>query len=127
MSEREDWTYPTLADTGVRSPTRCRCGRLCRPLELLDVAGLEAADGVPYLCKGCINGLYRQGRLNRIQLYLHRGAPLAWLSQLEAKLLAGPITKTGLPPHIWAEMLADGLNNDLLKAAQKAELEGEPG
>lgn len=115
-----EWKYPTLAETGVTESVRCRCTRLCRPLEMLDVRGLDASDGAPYLCNDCITDLYRQERLDCMKLHRFRGAPAAWLQWYEAKLLTSPLFTTGLPPHVWGEILARRLDRIAADAAAAA-------
>jgi hypothetical protein len=110
------WKHPTLADTGATAPVRCRCRRPRMPAEMYDVAGLPGTDGATYLCAACLEDLHRQELLDRVELHRAKGAPAEWLAWWEAKLLRGPLERTGLPQHVLGEKLAIELDAALEKA-----------
>lgn len=85
------------------------------------VTGVAAAKGVDYLCSACIEDLYRKGELDRVELPRTQGAPEAWLRNWEAKLTAGPLHRSGLPPYIWGEILGRALDAAIAKASLQAE------
>lgn len=118
----EEWRHPTLADTGATASVRCRCGRVKRPMEMLDVRGLPAAavGDASWLCTTCLEALHRAERLDRVTLHAAKGAPAEWLRAFQDKLRRGPLLRAGVPAAIWGEILAEALDRAAEKAAAKA-------
>jgi hypothetical protein len=113
-----DWTHPTLADTGATQRVVCRCNRPRNPSEMYDVRDLPGTEGAEYLCAACLEDLHRADALDRLTLHAAKGAPPEWVEAFEAKLLEGPLLRTGLPPEIWGAKLAAEL--DALAAEEAA-------
>lgn len=103
-----EWAHPTLADTGVTGLVNCRCGRTKLPTDMLDVRALGVGES--HLCSACVEDLLRTGAVDHLTLHRRAGAPVEWLAAYEAKLRAGPLLRTGLPPEIWGEILAQALD-----------------
>lgn len=55
----------------------CVCGRLCWPIEMVDVSGLpeELTGGAGYRCCGCRSAWVRNGAITRAGLLEGLGAP----------------------------------------------------
>ncbi len=121
MSNLSGWKHPTLAAAGLRHAVKCRCGRPKPADEMYDVRALGL--GVPYLCSPCIEDLYRKGVVDRLTFHRQAGAPSQWIAAYEAKLLRGPFLRSGLPQHVWGEILARGLDAAAAKVAARAAAE----
>lgn len=102
MSNKE-WTRPTMADAGATNPVRCRCGGIRRPTEMLEVRALGV--GADFLCTACVEDLFRKGVEDRLP-----PSRADWLLAYEAKLLWGPLLRSGLPREAWGEVLAVALD-----------------
>jgi hypothetical protein len=114
MSDKE-WTRPTMADAGTTNAVRCRCGRIRGPTEMLEVRALGV--GTDFLCSACVEDLFRKGVVDRPTLYRRTQAPADWLLAYEAKLLWGPLVRSGLPRENWGEVLAVALDEAAALAA----------
>ncbi len=111
MSNKE-WSRPTMADTGATNPVRCRCGGIRRPTEMLEVRGLGV--GADFLCTACVEDLFRKGVEDRLPPN-QRAAD--WLLAYEARLLGGPLLRSGLSREAWGEILAVALDEAAAFAA----------
>ena len=113
MSNKE-WTRPTMADTGTTQLVQCRCGGIRRPTEMLEVRSLGV--GTDFLCADCVENLFRKGVEDR----LPPNRPTAdWLLAYEAKLLWGPLLRSGLSRAAWGEVLAVALDEAAALATVK--------
>jgi hypothetical protein len=112
-----DWTYPSLADTGVTAEVRCKCKRMCQPERMYDVRSLGVGDA--YRCSACVAGFFRKGMTDRVTFYRRGGAPQAWLDDHIAKLKRGPLLQPGLPQEVWGEIYADALEGQLTEQVEQ--------
>lgn len=66
---------PPPASPEERVP--CACGRMCWPIEMVDVRGLpeDLTGGAEYRCGGCRSDWVRTGRITRAELLEALGAP----------------------------------------------------
>jgi hypothetical protein len=100
-----------MADAGYDGEVRCRCGRTRQPSEMLEVRTLGVGEA--FLCVPCVEDLFRKNIVDQLTFHRRAGASQEWLAWYEAKLLRGPLHRSGLPPEIWGEMLARTLDAKL--------------
>ena len=111
----KDWTRPTMADTGTTNAVRCRCGRIRGPTEMLEVSALGV--GTDFLCASCVEDLFRKGVVDRPPVNRRPRTPVDWLLAYEAKLVWGPLLRSGLPREAWGDVLAVALDEAAALAA----------